>query len=63
MSVTPQWKIKTTWPITLKGLINNTIGAPLKPYEEQELLVSKKYGIPSTTYALTHHIGYHNVSA
>ena len=46
---------------TPKGLVNDTIGAPLEPYKEQELLLPKQCGIPYTTYPYPYHMGYHNL--
>ena len=46
---------------TPKGLVNDTIGAPLEPYKEQELLIPKQCGIPYTIYSYIYHMGYHNL--
>lgn len=44
--------------LTLKGIINDTIVAPLENYKGREL-ISKQYGNPWTTYAYSCHMGYH----
>lgn len=36
---------------TLKGPVNDTLGALLEPYKKQEFLISKQCEIPYTTYS------------